>query len=125
MPGDVRYTVVYDGACRVCRSSVDALERWDRNKVLEIIPSQGSGVAARFPWIAQSAFADSIQLIRASDNKTWQGAAAVEELLKTLPKGKRFAWMFSIPFARPIAERFYRWFARNRNLFGCGDHCSA
>ena len=25
--------------------------------------------------------------------------------------------------ARPLAERFYRWFARNRYKFGCGEHC--
>jgi predicted DCC family thiol-disulfide oxidoreductase YuxK len=32
--------------------------------------------------------------------------------------------VFSIPFARPLAERFYRWFARNRYRLGCGEHCS-
>jgi len=24
---------------------------------------------------------------------------------------------------RPLAERFYRWFARNRYRLGCGEHC--
>ena len=26
-------------------------------------------------------------------------------------------------FARPLADRFYKWFARNRYKLGCGDHC--
>jgi predicted DCC family thiol-disulfide oxidoreductase YuxK len=24
---------------------------------------------------------------------------------------------------RPLAEKFYRWFARNRYRLGCGEHC--
>jgi predicted DCC family thiol-disulfide oxidoreductase YuxK len=118
-----QYTVVYDGSCNVCRKLVAALTRWDRLHQLEILPSQTPGVADRFPWIPASAYLESIQLIRRSDGRTWQGAAAAEEILDALPKGKLFAWIFSIPFARPIAERFYRWFARNRYHLGCGEHC--
>jgi predicted DCC family thiol-disulfide oxidoreductase YuxK len=65
-----------------------------------------------------------MQVIRASDGKTWQGAAALEELLKVLPRGRLVSWMFRIPFARPVAEKFYRLFARNRYRIGCGEHCS-
>jgi predicted DCC family thiol-disulfide oxidoreductase YuxK len=25
---------------------------------------------------------------------------------------------------RPLVDKFYRWFARNRYRLGCGDHCS-
>jgi predicted DCC family thiol-disulfide oxidoreductase YuxK len=102
---------------------VGALARWDRNRELEIIPSQASGVRARFPWIPQRAYADSIQVVRTSDGKTWQAAGALEELLTVLPKGRLISWLFKIPFARPIADRFYKWFARNRSHFGCGEHC--
>ena len=55
--------------------------------------------------------------------ETWQGAAAIEKLLDALPKGWLMSWVFSIPFVRPLAERFYRWFARNRYKMGCGTHC--
>jgi predicted DCC family thiol-disulfide oxidoreductase YuxK len=65
-----------------------------------------------------------MQVIRASDGKTWQGAAALEELLKVLPRGRSISWLFRIPFARPVAEKFYRLFARNRYRIGCGEHCS-
>jgi predicted DCC family thiol-disulfide oxidoreductase YuxK len=117
------YTVVYDGDCKVCQRSVAALAKWDRLGTLEIIPSQAPGVAEKFPWIAPSAFEESVQVIRVADNKTWQGGAAVEELMSALPRGTFFSWIFSIPFARPIAERLYRWFAGNRHRFGCKDHC--
>jgi predicted DCC family thiol-disulfide oxidoreductase YuxK len=117
------YTVVYDGSCKVCGKIVNGLAKWDRNNQLEIIPSQTPGLDARFPWIPANAYVESLQLIRARDGKTWQGAASIEQLLDVLPKGRLVSWMFSVPFARPIAERAYRWFARNRYRLGCSDHC--
>jgi predicted DCC family thiol-disulfide oxidoreductase YuxK len=118
-----RYTVVYDGHCKVCGRLVKMLTKWDTGHDLEIIPSQTPEVHARFPWIPPRAYNESVQVIRNTDGKTWQGAGALEELLNVLPKGWLISWLFKIPFARPLAERFYRWFARNRYKLGCGDHC--
>ena len=117
------YTVVYDGSCRVCGKIVRGLAKWDRNKQLEIIPSQTPGLDARFPWILANEYSQSLQLIRTLDGTTWQGAASIEQLLEVLPKGKFVSWIFSIPFVRPLGEKFYRWFARNRYRLGCSDHC--
>ena len=118
------YTVIYDGHCKVCGRMVKFLRKWDRNRELEIIPSQAPGVRARFPWIPQRAYMESVQVIRTDDGMTWQAAAALEELLKVLPKGRLFAWLFKIPLVRPLADKFYRWFARNRYRMGCGEHCA-
>jgi len=120
---DRRYTIVYDGACKVCQALVRRLVKWDRDRVFEIVPSQGVGVRVRFPWIPDRAYAQSVQLIRRSDGRTWQGAAALEAIIDQLPKGKLITWVFSVPFVRPLAERLYRWFARNRYRLGCGEHC--
>lgn len=117
------FTIVYDGACRVCRALVRRLETWDRHAVFEIVPSQHEGVRARFPWIPARAYSESVQLIR-RDGRTWQGAAALEQIIDQLPRGKLITWIFSIPFVRPLAERLYRWFARNRYRLGCGEHCT-
>lgn len=116
------YTVVYDGSCNVCSRIVGVLERRDRDERLEIIPSDEVGVVGRFPWIPPGAYAESLQVIRTADNRTWQGAAAVEQLLDVLPKGRFISWIFSIPFARPLAEKLYRAFARNRYRLGCKLH---
>ncbi|HEU4747258.1 MAG TPA: DCC1-like thiol-disulfide oxidoreductase family protein [Gemmatimonadaceae bacterium] len=118
-----RYTVIYDGHCKVCGRLVKLLTKWDRRKDLEIIPSQTPGVHARFPWIPARAYIESVQVIRNSDGRTWQAAGALEELLDVLPKGWLISWLFRIPFMRPLADRFYRWFARNRYRLGCGEHC--
>ena len=118
------YTVIYDGDCRVCSRIVDVLTRWDKNRELEIIPSQAPGVHERFPRIPPRAYVESMQVIRASDGKTWEGAAALEELLNVLPKGGLISWLFEVPLVRPLIGRFYRWFARNRYRLGCGEHCA-
>jgi predicted DCC family thiol-disulfide oxidoreductase YuxK len=120
----MKLTVIYDGECKVCSRSVNLLSTWDRNHDLEIIPSQSAGVRERFPWIPARAYIDSIQVVRASDGKTWEAAAAIEELLNILPKGRLMSWMFKIPLVRPLVDRFYKWFARNRYRLGCGEHCA-
>ena len=121
-PNGRPYTVVYDGTCKVCGKLVTLLRKWDRNAMLEILPSQNSCVRSRFPWIPDRAYLESVQLI-GPGGRTWQGAAAIEQITDLMPKGKLFTWVFSIPFVRPLAEKFYRWFARNRYKLGCGEHC--
>ena len=118
------YTVVYDGDCRVCTRLANALRKWDRDRQLEVVPSRQAGVMARFPWIPPRAYVDALQLV-AEDGTTWQGAAAVEQLLNVLPRGRLVSWLFKIPFVRTLADKFYRWFARNRYRLGCGEHCQS
>jgi predicted DCC family thiol-disulfide oxidoreductase YuxK len=117
------YTVVYDGYCNVCKKLVAVLASLDRGHRLEILPSQTPGLNARFPWIPAKAYAESVQLVECASGRTWQGAAAIEQIIDLLPKGKLVTWIFSIPLVRPLAERIYRWFARNRYHLGCGEHC--
>lgn len=121
-PAREAYTLVYDGECRVCGRLVNVVRRWDRKGAIEIVGYQTAGVMARFPWISPDAFSEAIQLI-GPGHQTWQGAAAVEQLIGVLPRGKLVAWTYSVPFVRAIADRFYRWFARNRYRLGCGTHC--
>jgi len=117
------YTVVYDGMCKVCTRLSNVLRRWDKGQ-LEVVASQSPGVMARFPWIPPDAYAQALQLI-GPGGKTWQGSAAIEQLLNILPRGRLISWVFRIPFIRGLADRFYRWFARNRYRLGCGEHCQS
>ena len=57
--------------------------------------------------------------------RTWQGAAAIEQILEVLPRGELLGWVFRVPFMGALIDRFYRWFARNRYRFGCGEHCAS
>jgi predicted DCC family thiol-disulfide oxidoreductase YuxK len=118
------YTVVWDGTCKTCGRLVRLLEKWDTRKELELVPSQNTSVFVRFPWIPASAYAEAVQLI-GPGGQTWQGAAAIERLLDILPHGRWLGWVFDLPFMGKAIDRFYRWFARNRYRFGCGEHCQS
>jgi predicted DCC family thiol-disulfide oxidoreductase YuxK len=117
-----RWTLVYDGNCTVCGRVVRLVERWDRRKQIETIPSQSPIVLTRFPWIPAEAYADALQLI-GPGGRTSQGADAIEDLLGILPRGRLIGWVFKLPLVGWLADKFYRWFARNRYRFGCGAHC--
>jgi predicted DCC family thiol-disulfide oxidoreductase YuxK len=119
---DAPYTLVYDGACRVCGYIVRFLKGWDRRDLICMVPSQAAGVREKFPWIPEHAYAESVQLI-GPGGRTWQGADAFRQILHILPGGGFFAWIFRLPGVPDAAERFYRWFARNRYKLGCGRHC--
>lgn len=116
------YTVVWDGTCTTCRRLVDLLQTWDRDDIIETVPSQNAAVHARFPWIPPAAYAEAVQLV-GPGGETWQGAEAVEQLLRVLPHGGMLAWVFDVPLVGSLIDRGYRWFARNRYHFGCGEHC--
>jgi predicted DCC family thiol-disulfide oxidoreductase YuxK len=116
------YTVVFDGDCRVCTRFVNALRAWDKSRTLDVVAFQAPGVIARYPWIPAHAYRESLQLVK-RDGTTWQGAAAIEQILDVLPRGRLVSWLFRIPLVRPVADRAYRWFARNRYRLGCGAHC--
>ncbi|MBW3570435.1 MAG: DUF393 domain-containing protein [Gemmatimonadetes bacterium] len=116
------YTVVYDGQCKVCGRLVKLLNAWDKRRELEVIPFQNTTVLDRFPWIPPEAYAEALQLI-GPRGRTWQGGEAIERLLEILPYGGVFGWAFKIPGFGDLFGRFYRWFARNRYKFGCGEHC--
>lgn len=116
------YTVIYDGNCNVCSRVAGVLQRRDKDKRLEIVASGTESLSNRFPWISPVEYRKSLQVVRTADKRTWQGAAAVEQVLDALPKGRFVTWIFSIPFARPIAEKLYRAFAKNRYKLGCKLH---
>jgi predicted DCC family thiol-disulfide oxidoreductase YuxK len=118
------YTVVWDGTCKTCARLVKLLERWDTRDQIETIPSQNTSVFVRFPWIPAAAYTEAMQLV-GPGGRTWQGAGAIEQLLKILPLGTPLSWVFRIPLVGSALDAFYRWFARNRYRFGCGEHCQS
>ncbi|MFL5384916.1 MAG: thiol-disulfide oxidoreductase DCC family protein [Longimicrobiaceae bacterium] len=117
------WTVVYDGQCKVCGRLVKLLDKWDSRDEIETIPFQNTSVLSRFPWIPAEAYAEAMQLV-GPGGQTWQGGYAIEQLLKILPFGGLLGWAFRLPFFGALFNRFYRWFARNRYKFGCGEHCA-
>ena len=116
------YAVIWDGTCKVCGRLVKLLDKWDTSDRIETIPYQNTSVLNRFPWIPPERYPEAMQLV-GPGGQTWEGSAAIEQLLGILPRGWLLGWAYKLPFAGAFFDRFYRWFARNRYRFGCGEHC--
>jgi predicted DCC family thiol-disulfide oxidoreductase YuxK len=119
-----RHSLVYDGHCRLCRRSVALVRAWDRDGIVECVPFQDDSVAARFPMLTREACERALQLV-APDGRVTEGAAAIERLLALLPRGGALAWALRLPGVGALADRAYRWVARHRLRFGCGEHCAS
>ena len=116
------HTLVFDGNCRLCQRAVRAVRALDRDGVIETLPSQTPGIRERFPFIAADRFESAMQLVRPG-NAHWEGAAAVEEILRILPRSRWASPLFGLPLVRPLVDAVYKWIARNRHHLGCGRHC--
>jgi predicted DCC family thiol-disulfide oxidoreductase YuxK len=118
-----RWTLLYDGHCRVCQRAVRGLRRLDRADRVDAVPYQDPATRQRFAWIPTADLERAMHLVSPAGG-IWAGAQAVERLLALLPGGLLWHALFRIPLVRTVADRVYRWIARNRHRLGCGAHCS-
>jgi predicted DCC family thiol-disulfide oxidoreductase YuxK len=93
------------------------LVRWvhrrDRNKHLDLIPFQQPDLENRFPGISRKQCHEELHLIDEQDH-IFTNAAAVRETLARLPGAPLMTLPFHIPGGMWLANRTYRWIARNR-----------
>jgi len=118
----VRYTLIFDGACGMCMRWMGRVRSWDTKEVFEYLPLQDPSIPERFPSLTREALEQAMHVV-GPDGRVWAGSAAVEKIVDLLPMGRWVSWIFALPFARPIADRVYRWVADNRSRLGCGEHC--
>lgn len=107
-----RATLIYDGACGLCRDAVALVRRWDRSAVLDYVAFQDSARVARF-GITLPALVAAMHLVL-PDGRVFTGADAAPEILRRLPGKRWLAKPFQVPGVRPVARRVYRWIATRR-----------
>jgi predicted DCC family thiol-disulfide oxidoreductase YuxK len=124
------YTLLYDGACRICTAQAHALLRYDSDQRIALLALGSVAAHARYPQIAPED-AQRWMHIAGPDGRIWRGADAVRLALLLLPLGRALGALLYLPGAMRIARPFYDWFARNRYRFGgyttasCdGDACA-
>ncbi|MBI2528270.1 MAG: DUF393 domain-containing protein [Candidatus Rokubacteria bacterium] len=106
--------VIYDGACGLCRHSVDWLERRAVRGRFEFLPCQSPARRARFPRMEERACLEAMQLVL-PDGRVLSGAAAIPEILCRLRGWRWFAPVFRLPGVGLLAPPLYRWVARHRH----------
>ena len=106
-------TVLYDGACNLCRSSVARVRRMDSGARIELLDLHDASVTARFPQVNSD---EAMRLMQAVDpgGRVYSGADAWARIGLTLPGWKLVAWLLLVPGIHFVAQHLYAWVARNR-----------
>jgi predicted DCC family thiol-disulfide oxidoreductase YuxK len=106
-------TVLYDGACNLCRASMSRVRRKDLRRRIELLDLHDSAVPARFPQVNLD---EAMRLMQAVDPRgcVYSGADAWARIGLVLPGWKLPAWLLLVPGIHFIAKRAYGWIARNR-----------
>jgi predicted DCC family thiol-disulfide oxidoreductase YuxK len=116
-------TILYDGACNLCRASVAKLRRLDPQGRVETLDLHNPDVPKRFPQVNAD---EAMRLMQAVDSqgRVYSGSDAWARVLLALPGWKLIAWLLLVPGIRFVAQRIYAWVARNRyrwNREACED----
>lgn len=85
---------------------------------LEILPCRSGPRRARFPQITDERCMRAMQLVL-PDGRVLEGADAVPELLRRIPRWRWVASLLGAPGAGPVARRVYGWIAANRMRISC------
>ncbi|HVC20353.1 MAG TPA: DUF393 domain-containing protein [Vicinamibacterales bacterium] len=106
-------TVLYDGACSLCRASAMRLRQLDRGGRVELLDLHRPDVAARFPQVDRQ---EALRWMQAVDphGRVYSGADAWARIGLTLPGWRLIAWLLLVPGIHFAARQAYAWVARNR-----------
>jgi predicted DCC family thiol-disulfide oxidoreductase YuxK len=116
-------TVLYDGACSLCRASVARVRGLDARGRIEFLNVRDPAVQARFPQIDPEVALRWMQAVDAQ-GRISSGAVAWARMGLLLPGWRLLARLLLLPGGRWIAARIYGWVARNRyrwNREACAD----
>jgi predicted DCC family thiol-disulfide oxidoreductase YuxK len=116
-------TVLYDGACNLCRASVARVRGMDPRGRIELLDLHDSSVSARFPQVNRE---EAMRLMQAVDprGRVYSGVDAWARIGLALPGWKLLAWLLLVPGIHFLARHLYAWVARNRyrwNREACQD----
>jgi predicted DCC family thiol-disulfide oxidoreductase YuxK len=106
--------ILYDGGCEMCRTSIQAIERFDSSGRLEPIDLQSAEVRAQFPGLAMKDLLEELHAVDDQGN-VYRGARAINEILRLQPGIKGWlAYAWYIPGYAWLADRQYKRIAASR-----------
>lgn len=109
-----RLAVLYDGACAMCRASVEIVRTYDNSDKIDLMNFHDDDLRAHFPAIKLDALMDELHVV--DDRGTvWRGARAVNQILR-YQNGIRgvLAWLWYLPGFAWIADWQYKRIAQSR-----------
>jgi predicted DCC family thiol-disulfide oxidoreductase YuxK len=112
-----QYTLLYDGACRICVSQTQLLATYDDHGRIAMLDMNSAEAQARFPQVRPEDARREVYLV-APDGTLHRGADAVRETLLRLPLLSGLGQLMRLPGVMSLARPIYALIARNRYLLG-------
>ncbi len=106
-------TLIFDGSCPICASTVKWIGENEREGAFEMMPCQSDAMTSRFPEIERAACMQAMQLVL-PDGKVLSGEKALPEIFTRLKRYRFAAVLFKLPGAATLSRMVYRWFADRR-----------
>jgi predicted DCC family thiol-disulfide oxidoreductase YuxK len=118
-----RLTVLFDGACSLCRASVARVRPFDREGRIEFLDLHDPSSIRRFPNLDREEAMRSMQAVDKL-GRIHTGADAWAQIGLELPGWALFSRILLVPGVHWMARVVYGWTARNRyrwNREACAD----
>jgi len=111
-PGTI--AVLFDGDCKLCRASVEAVRMYDNSGVVDLLDIHDDEKRALFPGLEMDALMEEIHVVD-EHGRVWRGARAINEILRRqhgLPGILAYLWY--LPGFPWLADRQYKRIAQRR-----------
>ncbi len=108
-----RATLIYDGSCPICSSTVAWIEENEKDDSFEMVPCQSEAMDRRFPDVKLDECMNAMHLVL-PDGKILGGEQALPEIFRRLRWYQPVALLFKLPGMKVLSRIFYRWFADRR-----------
>jgi predicted DCC family thiol-disulfide oxidoreductase YuxK len=114
--------ILYDGGCEMCRTSLQAIERFDSSGLIEPIDLHDPQARAKFPSLEIKDLLDELHAVD-DQGRVFRGARAINEILRRQPGLKGWlAYAWYIPGYAWLAERQYQRIAASRYQRDASGH---
>ena len=110
-------TVLYDGACEICRRARTWLERQPKFVPLHFVPATSERARQLFPWLDPESTLADLTVI-GDGGEVYRGAAAWVMCLWALREWREWSLTLASPDVMPKARQFITWVSRNRLAIG-------
>jgi predicted DCC family thiol-disulfide oxidoreductase YuxK len=109
-----KLAILYDGACDMCRASVDGIRHFDNSGQIQPLDLQEADARAKFPDLKLESLLEELHAVDDS-GRVYRGARAINEILRR-QHGLRgyLAYLWYIPGYAWLADRQYKRIAATR-----------
>ena len=116
-----KLTIIYDGDCGFCQSTVDFIRKLDWLNKFDFVPFQQEGILKQHTYLTQEMCEQEIYLYKKDSNKYHGGYDAFKIMTLYIPLTFTFSWFFFLPGVVHLGRIVYRIVAKNRHKIKIGN----